>query len=114
VIGDPWLSGNLAYYSPDRPSAYFDADPALAPWIDIADLNNKGGIVVWDAVASGTRVPSAFQTAFPDAVAQESLLLRKHCFFCVKTVELGWAILPPRNLANKIASKSGRTDPPVP
>jgi 4-amino-4-deoxy-L-arabinose transferase-like glycosyltransferase len=47
VVGTMWDGGNLAHYSPDQPEVLIDGMPRRAPWIDLADLRNKGAIVVW-------------------------------------------------------------------
>lgn len=47
VAGHVWFAGNVAYFSPDWPSVYIDADPATAPWLDDDRFRRDGGVVIW-------------------------------------------------------------------
>lgn len=47
VAGDFWFAGNIAYFSPDWPSVYLDADPTVAPWMDDDRFRRDGGVVIW-------------------------------------------------------------------
>jgi 4-amino-4-deoxy-L-arabinose transferase-like glycosyltransferase len=60
VVGSRWLTGNLAFYSGDHPVAWIDADSALAPTIDLADLKCKGALFIWDTQVHGQQVPKEF------------------------------------------------------
>ena len=48
VIGGRTESSNFAVYSPDRPQAYFSANPVFSPWIDEAQLKRDGAVVLWE------------------------------------------------------------------
>lgn len=47
VIGDREAACNVAVYSPDRPEAYFSADPRFSQWIDEADIRRDGAVLLW-------------------------------------------------------------------
>jgi hypothetical protein len=95
VVGETWLAGNVAFYSPDRPSTFIDANPAASPWIDPAELAATGAVLVWNADETGDVVPAELRQAFPSAVAQNPLVLRKRCIRVRNPVRIGWAIVPP-------------------
>ncbi|MDR3478827.1 MAG: glycosyltransferase family 39 protein [Gammaproteobacteria bacterium] len=48
VAGSRWFAGNIAFYSPDRPTVYIDWNKKMSPWIDETEFNHKGAIFVWD------------------------------------------------------------------
>jgi hypothetical protein len=66
-----WLAGNIAFYAPDRPSVFADADPAVSAWIDPAALAVAGAVLVWDAAGLRQR--------FPAAIGQIPVALAKPC-----------------------------------
>ncbi|MBO4648645.1 MAG: glycosyltransferase family 39 protein [Lentisphaeria bacterium] len=47
VIGDRTVTCNVAFYSPDRPSAFFEHQVELSPWIDPADVQRRGAVILW-------------------------------------------------------------------
>ena len=47
VIGNRTVCCYMIYHSPDRPQTFFDHDPALAPFIDPADVAKRGAVVIW-------------------------------------------------------------------
>ena len=47
VIGNRKDSCFMCYYSPDHPTAFFDHDPKLSPWIDPDDIRKKGAVIIW-------------------------------------------------------------------
>ena len=49
VIGDRRESCNVAIYSPDRPEAYFSANPQYSQWIDENEIREKGALILIDA-----------------------------------------------------------------
>ena len=93
VIGSMWDGGNLAHYSPDQPEVLIDGLPARAPWIDLDDLRDKGGVLVWTQ-NDPRQVPPAFAAIAPGAElgAPFDLPMRRGN----GTVHVGWAILKPR------------------
>jgi hypothetical protein len=92
VVGDTWMAGNLAYYSPDRPSTLTDGDPHLSPWIDIGTLRRHGAVIVWEGE---NNLPDEYRQRFPDAVVQPAIKLRWHTSANVAPAVVHWAIVPP-------------------
>ncbi len=95
VVGDMWLAGNIAFYSPDRPSVLEDGDATASPWIDPAAVGSAGAVLVWDADAFGDALPAALRLKFPSAIPQTALVLEKQCPRARKPVRIAWALLPP-------------------
>jgi 4-amino-4-deoxy-L-arabinose transferase-like glycosyltransferase len=93
VIGSMWDGGNLSHYSPDQPRVLIDGLPARAPWIDLADLREKGAILVWTQ-GDPKQIPAAFAAVAPGAElgAPFELPMRRGG----GTIHVGWAILTPR------------------
>jgi 4-amino-4-deoxy-L-arabinose transferase-like glycosyltransferase len=92
VVGHYWPAGNISHYAPDRPRVVGEPDPARVPWIDMADLRRRGGVLVWSH-SDPTVPPADFAGLAPNAQVQPPLtrpLLRGGT-----TVTLGWAIIPP-------------------
>jgi len=95
VIGSMWDGGNVAHYSPERPQprVLIDGLPQRAPWIDVADLNAKGAVVVWTQ-SDPQVLPSGFA---PMAAGAEigkpfDLPFRRGG----NVLHVGWAILRPQ------------------
>jgi 4-amino-4-deoxy-L-arabinose transferase-like glycosyltransferase len=64
VAGSRWLGGNISFYSSDHPAVFMEWDKQRSPWIDIKDLQQKGGIFIWD-ISKNETLPAAIKTQFP-------------------------------------------------
>ena len=93
VIGSMWDGGNVGHYAPEHPRVLIDGKPDRAPWIDLADLRNKGAVVVWTA-GDLNAVPPGLRSIAADAAVQPPFLLR-HLRGDLN-LNVGWAILHPR------------------
>jgi 4-amino-4-deoxy-L-arabinose transferase-like glycosyltransferase len=93
VVGSMWDGGNLAHYSPDQPEVLIDGLPRRAPWIDLADLRNKGAIVVWTG-GDTAHLPAEFAAVAgtADVGAPFDLPMRRG----TGALHVGWAILKPQ------------------
>ncbi len=93
VIGDMWTGGNVAHYAPSRPRVLIDGDRARAPWIDLADLNARGAVLVWTSGDLDT-IPIGFRNIAGEAAVQPPFLIpdRRGDSF----VNVGWAVLLPK------------------
>lgn len=101
VAGSRWVGGNIGFYSTDHPAVFIEWDKTRAPWIDLADLQKKGGVFVWSITGKET-VPPDIQQRFPQlqpAKIMEFAWQRNTRAF--PPVKIGVAILPP---SRKIAS----------
>lgn len=65
VAGEHWLSGSVAFYSPDRPTAYFYWDPTISFWIDEHLVQQEGAIFIWNARKFGAQLPAGLLERFP-------------------------------------------------
>jgi 4-amino-4-deoxy-L-arabinose transferase-like glycosyltransferase len=104
VAGERWLAGNVAFYAPSRPSVLTNGglggsapDEAACPWTSIADVKNRGGVLVWSADREGAALPSGLRTHFPDAETLPTLTLPWQTGAPVKPVNIGLAVVAPRS-----------------
>ena len=95
VIASMWDGGNVAHYSKDRPQprVLIDGSPRRAPWIDLADLQAKGAVLVWTD-GDPHIMPEAFAAVAPGVKPGAPFDLPYHRG--EGKVHVGWAILPPR------------------
>ncbi len=93
VIGDMWTGGNVAHYAPHHTRVLIDGEPARAPWIELADLNARGAVVVWTEGDLDV-VPPRYRKVASEAAVQPPFLIpdRRGDSF----VNVGWAILLPK------------------
>ena len=93
VVGSMWDGGNLAHYSPDQPEVLIDGLPRRAPWIDLADLRQKGAIVVWSG-GDTAHLPAQLASIAGSAEvgAPFDLPMRRG----LGALHVGWAILKPQ------------------
>src|SRR5262249_45701138 len=72
VAGDKWFAEYVGFYSADHPDVHDlgDPDPRKTPWTSDADVNHRGGVLVWDAQRAGEAIPVAWLARFPAAVPQ--------------------------------------------
>ena len=98
VIGDVWVAGNIAYYAPERPHVFLDANPAISPWINPDDVRHKGAVIVWCLDHCGHRGdlnPDHLPELFPRLELQKPLTLPQQTSADTPAAVIGWAILPP-------------------
>ncbi len=95
IIGSMWDGGNVAHYAAQRPQprVLIDGLPARAPWIDLADLRDRGAALVWTEGDPQT-LPQNFAAVAPSARIGAPFDLPFHRGEGV--VHVGWAILPPQ------------------
>ncbi|OAN50566.1 glycosyltransferase [Paramagnetospirillum marisnigri] len=48
IVSDSWLAGTASYRLPGRPRVYTEADSFMAPWLSDEDVQDSGGVVVWN------------------------------------------------------------------
>jgi 4-amino-4-deoxy-L-arabinose transferase-like glycosyltransferase len=92
VAGSRWLSGNIAFYSPDHPHVYINWNLRLSPWIKEAELKKKGAIFIWE---KGENIPPDLLQRFPH-LSQSKIMqfswLRNQS---LPPIEVNVAFLPP-------------------
>jgi Dolichyl-phosphate-mannose-protein mannosyltransferase len=100
VGGGEFAANNIAVYSADRPHVLVHGELAKSPWIDRADLERRGAVIVWeDGQADATRI-TQWQAAFPGFVVTPSLTLPRQTLTrgarAMRPVHVNIAIIPPR------------------
>jgi hypothetical protein len=89
-----FAANNLAVYSPDHPHVIVHGDPALSPWIDMADVERRGAVLVWQG---GPEALAALRDRFPRAVLQPPLSLPQLTWGPNSPAVVHYAILPPQS-----------------
>ncbi len=95
VIGNKWVAGNLAFFSPDHPLVLRDGDAAASPWIDMRALRRQGALLVWDSTRDDGRLTGVLARRFPGMELQAPLLLPWANGAHLQPMRLSWAILYP-------------------
>lgn len=100
VIGDAWVGGNVAYYAPERAHLLFSGNYGISPWINPADIERYGGVIVWcrgDCTHQSIEdVPEWYWPEFKDvAEIQTVLTIPQQTGASVPPAKIGWALLPP-------------------
>ena len=68
-------ANNVAVYSPDRPHVIVHGKPQLSPWIDVADLDRRGAVFVWEQASTAPTLPEGLHARFPRVEALPPLVL---------------------------------------
>ena len=99
VIGDRTVTCNVTFYSPDRPTAFFDHLTELSPWIDPADVQRCGAVILW----TGNNPPRYLKdygpriVMLPDIVAERAGVgWYRKLAGPLRTVTVHAAFLPPQ------------------
>ncbi|MGP0095294.1 MAG: glycosyltransferase family 39 protein [Xanthobacteraceae bacterium] len=93
VISSMWDGGNVAHYAREQPRVLIDGSPRRAPWIDLADLNRRGALVLWTE-GDGNTLPAAYRAVAAGAQVQPPFSLP--FLLGPRKLDVGWAILPPQ------------------
>jgi 4-amino-4-deoxy-L-arabinose transferase-like glycosyltransferase len=89
-----FAANNVAVYSPDRPHVIVNGELKLSPWIDPADLNRRGVVLVWQWHEHA--LPENLKRAFPRAELQPPLVLKRQTLTPRQPTTVNYAIVPPR------------------
>jgi hypothetical protein len=89
-------ANNVAVYSPDRPHVIVHGNPALSPWIDMADVERRGAVLVWEAAPGADGLPENLRRAFPRAELQPPLALPRQTLHRVSPAIVHYAFVSPR------------------
>jgi hypothetical protein len=90
-----FTANNVAVYSPDRPHVIVNGELGLSPWIDVADLERRGAVFVWQPQEKG--LPENIRRQFPRAELQPPMTLARHTLYPRRGALIYYAILPPRS-----------------
>ena len=83
----------VAVYSPDRPHVLAHGDLALSPWIDRADLDRRGIVLLWEGPDA---LPENLKAAFPRAELQPPLVLPRLTLAGRKPATVSYAFVRPQ------------------
>jgi hypothetical protein len=89
-----FAANTAAVYSPDRPRVIVNGELKISPWIDPADLDRRGGVVLWQH--GEDRLPENIRRTFPRAELQPPLRLPRQTLVPRRDDIVGYAIIPPR------------------
>ena len=89
-----FAANNVAVYSPDRPHVVVHGDPRLSPWIDMADLDRRGAVLVWQAATAA--LPESLLITFPRAQMQPPLVLPRQTLYPRAPEIIYYAFVLPR------------------
>jgi 4-amino-4-deoxy-L-arabinose transferase-like glycosyltransferase len=94
VAGSAWLAGNVAYYSSDHPSVLINANKNESPWINEAELRQKGGIFIWEPAKTQLLTPELL-SHFPRLAEVRILHFKWWRYANAEPVTIAIAMLPP-------------------
>jgi 4-amino-4-deoxy-L-arabinose transferase-like glycosyltransferase len=102
AAGEPWRAGLVCCYAPNHPTLYSSGamdylvmDAKHTPWTSDADLNNRGGVILWDPDMAPPDVLDLLRDRFPRLEVQPELDLPYHTTAPVSAARTGWAVVPP-------------------
>ncbi|WP_428670385.1 glycosyltransferase family 39 protein [Roseibium sp.] len=97
VAGDMWSAANVTLHAPGRPSMFYLHDLRLSPWIDIADVQKKGLMIVW----RGDREQPLNEILryYPDARRDGHRSFRYQTSGEMPDAIVNWLIIPPGQVA---------------
>ncbi len=103
VGGEGWRAGNICCYSAHRSGLYSSGhmdylvmEPAHSPWTSDDDLNERGGIIAWDAERIGGDSLDDLKRRFPAIEFQPDVELPFETWGDRPSTRVGLAFVPPR------------------
>ncbi|HSF03260.1 MAG TPA: hypothetical protein VLA62_09625, partial [Solirubrobacterales bacterium] len=90
-----FAANNVAVYSPDRPRVIVHGNPGLSPWIDMADVERRGAVLIWQPSSGETGLPANLRATFPRAELQPPLVLPRQTLHPRRPVVVAYAFLWP-------------------
>jgi 4-amino-4-deoxy-L-arabinose transferase-like glycosyltransferase len=98
VAGDMWSAANVSLYAPSRPSMYYLHSRTLSPWIDLADIQKKGVMIVWRG--DSEKPLDELLAYYPDAVRDGSATFAYGAYGTIPDVTVNWMIVPAGQVAD--------------
>ncbi len=103
VAGDIWLASNISFFSNQNISVFIDFDDKISPWISYSQVEESGGIILWDIKEDGPKLPNRYKNKIrsniiitnPLSIKRSAEKYQKHGAF-----ELGVGIIMPKNKEN--------------
>jgi 4-amino-4-deoxy-L-arabinose transferase-like glycosyltransferase len=100
IVGNKWLGGNVNFFLENRPRVFLDMDEKASFWLSLADLESKGGIIIWNQDFDGKNLPERFKNKFSNKIEIEknSIKTRLVGLKNKDNFNVGVAIISPKNL----------------
>ncbi|MEM8910359.1 MAG: glycosyltransferase family 39 protein [Planctomycetota bacterium] len=101
IIAGPFFVASLVnMHHGDRPTVYYDAQPALAPWTSDTAMQASGGVLIWPIRSDKDRdMPTSWRDRFPTAVALEPVSVDALTPNAIRPQSFGLAAVPPATRA---------------
>jgi hypothetical protein len=96
VAGDQSLAALISLTRPARPSLYLDSAPEYLPRVTLREVEEKGAVVVWQAVDSAGRPPAEVLRQFPALVPEVPRTFTRRFQGRMPLMRLGWGMIRPR------------------
>jgi 4-amino-4-deoxy-L-arabinose transferase-like glycosyltransferase len=103
VAGEAWLAGNVCCYSTHRPTLFsrWEPGPVLCgpeacPWTGDADLDTRGGYILWDIRGHGPDLPPDVKARFPRALLLHPISFPYQTKAPIPPLMVGVALVQPR------------------
>jgi hypothetical protein len=90
-----FAANTIAVYSPDHPHVIVHGNPALSPWIDLADVERHGAVFVWEPRPGDSSLPDNIRATFPRAELQPPLALPRQTLRPVTPAVVHYAFVAP-------------------
>jgi 4-amino-4-deoxy-L-arabinose transferase-like glycosyltransferase len=97
VAGEIWLTSNISFFSPQKIHVFIDMDEKTSPWLSYHDIEDKGGVILWDIKEEGEELPKRFKNKISSKVIiQQPLLIKSMAdrYQNQPDFKLGIAIIP--------------------
>ncbi len=101
VGGNRWLAGNVAFYSPSRPSVYADLVEEATPWVSDELLNQRGGVILWNPEEYTPEQVEDLQQRYPKIRMLDPISLSAKVLTSTLPVQVQIAIVPPQESATE-------------
>jgi hypothetical protein len=95
VSGDPRFAELVAVAAPSRPSVYFAANPAQSPSLTVADIREKGAVIVWPAADTNPAPPPEIKMQFPDLIPEVPRSFDRPVRGRLPPLRVGWGVIRP-------------------
>jgi hypothetical protein len=95
VGGDVRLAELVAVGAPNRPSVYFDTNPARAPSISATTIRHDGAVIVWPAADTNPAPPAEIKARFPDLVPEVPHSFDRPVRGRLPPLLIGWGVIRP-------------------
>jgi hypothetical protein len=99
VTGDARTAALVALAAPNRPSVFFDTDPARSPWVTADDIRKKGAVVVWLTADTTPTPPLDIKAYFPDLIPEVPRTFERPVQGRLPLLRVGWGVIRPGSVA---------------